>query len=196
MPLHNTLTGSELHEPKGVASASEGMAYVADGSGSGTWKYSPTGYVRYQDTTDQTFTTTYSKLLVDGSGSNSTELYLPRAIRGLSSLWSTGLNKITPIAEGDAYIMRVDLPITATSGAIARIEFVLDIGGAATPTIPIVERDITISKTPPFRVSFSFNFDSLDTFFANGGQIFLRSDAGTATVSDPVIQITRIHGEI
>lgn len=38
MPLHKDLTGSELHEPKGVASASSNTAYFADGSGSGSWR--------------------------------------------------------------------------------------------------------------------------------------------------------------
>lgn len=35
---HSSLTGSALHEPKGVAAASSGEAYVANGSGSGTWQ--------------------------------------------------------------------------------------------------------------------------------------------------------------
>jgi len=35
---HNAMTGSSLHEPKGVASASVGKVYVADGAGSGTWE--------------------------------------------------------------------------------------------------------------------------------------------------------------
>lgn len=34
---HSTLTGSELHEPKGAASAALGTVYVADGAGSGNW---------------------------------------------------------------------------------------------------------------------------------------------------------------
>lgn len=37
MPEHSQLTGSSLHEPKGVASASSGQVYIADGAGSGTW---------------------------------------------------------------------------------------------------------------------------------------------------------------
>ena len=35
---HNTMTGSDLHEPKGVGSASANTLYVANGSGSGTWQ--------------------------------------------------------------------------------------------------------------------------------------------------------------
>ena len=34
---HSTLSDPFLHEPKGVASASSGDVYLANGSGSGTW---------------------------------------------------------------------------------------------------------------------------------------------------------------
>ena len=34
---HSSLTDPLIHEPKGVASASAGKVYVANGSGSGTW---------------------------------------------------------------------------------------------------------------------------------------------------------------
>lgn len=34
---HASLTGADLHEPKGVAAASAGAVYVATGSGSGAW---------------------------------------------------------------------------------------------------------------------------------------------------------------
>jgi hypothetical protein len=35
---HANLTGADLHEPKGADTASANTVYVADGSGSGTWK--------------------------------------------------------------------------------------------------------------------------------------------------------------
>ena len=35
---HSTLTDPYLHEPKGVATASSGEVYIANGSGSGNWK--------------------------------------------------------------------------------------------------------------------------------------------------------------
>lgn len=34
---HSNLTGTDLHEPKGVASANSAEVYVADGAGSGDW---------------------------------------------------------------------------------------------------------------------------------------------------------------
>ena len=51
---HSTLTSSELHEPKGVASATAGEVYVADGSGSGDWTPADShiaGYIDFDDTT-------------------------------------------------------------------------------------------------------------------------------------------------
>lgn len=38
MALHKDLTGTDLHESKGVATAAANNLYVADGAGSGTWK--------------------------------------------------------------------------------------------------------------------------------------------------------------
>lgn len=35
--LHSTLTGTDAHEPKGVATADVGHVYTADGAGSGAW---------------------------------------------------------------------------------------------------------------------------------------------------------------
>ncbi len=37
MSEHDSITDPEIHEPKGVSTASEGQVYVADGVGSGTW---------------------------------------------------------------------------------------------------------------------------------------------------------------
>ena len=37
MPEHSSITDPEIHEPKGVAAATSGQVYVANGSGSGVW---------------------------------------------------------------------------------------------------------------------------------------------------------------
>ena len=38
---HNSLTGADLHEPKGVAAVAANRVYVSTGSGSGTWAQVP-----------------------------------------------------------------------------------------------------------------------------------------------------------
>lgn len=50
MVAHSSLTGADLHEPKGVASAAADTVYVANGSGSGTWKKTEAGDVTVADT--------------------------------------------------------------------------------------------------------------------------------------------------
>jgi hypothetical protein len=40
---HNALTDPNIHEPKGITSAVNGEVYMANGSGSGTWKL-PSGH--------------------------------------------------------------------------------------------------------------------------------------------------------
>lgn len=37
--LHNSLSGADLHEPKGVGSALSGQVYKASGGGTGNWSY-------------------------------------------------------------------------------------------------------------------------------------------------------------
>lgn len=37
MALHKDLTGADLHEPKGISSATVGQVYIANGSGTGAW---------------------------------------------------------------------------------------------------------------------------------------------------------------
>lgn len=37
MSQHKDLTGTDLHEPKGIEGAAAGTVYVADGAGSGDW---------------------------------------------------------------------------------------------------------------------------------------------------------------
>ena len=82
---HSSLTDPYLHEPKGVASASSGEIYMANGSGSGNWIKSHrhiNGYIPFDATTpayQHSVTTSFTPLnpsfsvtLVDGfTGSTS-----------------------------------------------------------------------------------------------------------------------------
>jgi len=40
---HSELTGDQVHEPKGIATAELGQVYIANGSNSGVWKF-PSGF--------------------------------------------------------------------------------------------------------------------------------------------------------
>ena len=156
--------------------------------------YKVAGWGNYAQSaaTAQTITTIDSKLVIDGGGAASNSSYLPLEIRGISELWDTTNNKITPIAIGDGYTMRIDLEITGKTGNPKGLDFSLDIGGGAAPTNVFIERVISTVKSTPYRVSVAFPFYTLSDFKTNGGQIFLKTDTGTLTIASRMLSIHRI----
>ena len=156
-------------------------------------RFQPTGWGNYADgeTSPATLSvsTTPTKLLVDGTSSLSD--YLPISIRGVSELWDTTTDKIIPITVGDSYDVRVNIEVTAKGGGASAINVILDIGGGGSPTINVVEAQIPITKSVPLTSIATFPIFTLATFIANGGQIFLSTDTGTATVGSRSITIIR-----
>jgi len=194
---HSSLTDPYLHEPKGAAAASDGQVFIADGAGSGAFAFTPTGWGHYKDdAAAQTFNTTAAKLSIDGAGSSSESGYLPLDIRGSAELWDTTNDKITPVAVGDQYDLRIDLPVTGKTGSPTLLTLELDISGAASPTTVIVSRDISTSKTPPYTISVGFPIFTLSSFVTNGGQLFFKTDTGTVDITAPAILVARNHGEV
>lgn len=156
--------------------------------------YKVAGWANYSEraNSSQVITTTDSKLSIDGIGSATNSSYLPLEIRGVSELWDTTNDKITPISIGDGYTMRLDLTISAKTGSPNGLDVILDIGGTATPTNIFIERVISTLKSTPYKVSIAFPFYTLSDFKTNGGQIFLKTDTGTLTVTTRELSIHRI----
>ncbi len=195
MPLHSGLTDADgIHEPKGISTAEEIQVYVADGADSGDWKYFPTGWSYTQHSgAAQTFDTSEDKLLINGSGAGTIVTYLPPAIRGSSTLWNTSSNKIIPIALGDAYLVRLDLPITARTSAV-ELTIELDISGGASASNVIATKYLGINKTPSFTTTVEFLVPVVSsTVVSNGVQFFLTVDAGSIEITNPAITVSRIH---
>lgn len=192
--LHSSLTSSELHEPKGADTATSGQVYVSNGSGSGSWTTWPLGWGYYKDNASaQTFNTTHAKLSIDGAGSATNVTQLPLVIRGSGALWDTTNDKITPVVAGDSYDIRIDLPVTAKTGSPSSLSLQLDIGGGATPTTVIVEKELSLNNTPPYTLNVAFPIFSLSTFKTNGGQLFIGTDTGTVDITAPAVFIKRDH---
>ena len=152
------------------------------------------GWGNYSDdeVAGQTITTTASKLVINGLGASSNNDYLPREIRGISELWDVATNKITPITLGDGYTLRIDVEILTEVANPNEILTQLDIGGAATPTIVILDRLSSTGRTAPYVISAGFPVYTLATFLTNGGQIFMSTDSGSVTLGSKAISIHRI----
>lgn len=195
MAIHAQLTGAELHEPKGVASASEGQIYISDGAGSGRWETIPTGWAYYQDSgaTSQVFNTTSAKLSVDGLGALTSRDHLPYELRASGNFWDATSDKITPVLVGDAYMVRIDLPVTLITGAVSYLAIDVDIGDESTITLKILEDAAVISRAEPFTLSRTLMLTTLTQAALDGGfQLFFRTDTGEVTVLAPSITIIKV----
>lgn len=79
MATHASLTGASLHEPKGVATATVGTVYKADGAASGSWttidyRSVPAGYViGHGYTQNSTAVSTASTISIDDTIPQNTE---------------------------------------------------------------------------------------------------------------------------
>lgn len=195
MPSHENITDPNIHEPKGVSTASEGMVYVADGLGSGSWVHWPYGKAFYQHSgSGQVIGTTPSKLVVDGLGTLSRSGQLPRDIRGIRELWDTNNNKILPIRINDAYQVRVDVPVTTETGSPSEVRFQYDVGGAATPTVVVLQKYQSAGKSVPYTISIETSIDVLTSLtLDNGIQIFLNTNSGSVTLGTPAVYINKIN---
>lgn len=133
--------------------------------------------------------TSYTQITINGLGTATNENFLPKEIRGISSLFSA--NKITPISVGDDFDGRFDCTITAKTGAPTLIEFIIDISGATAGTNKAFTGYIQTGGIIPYDQSLPIDFFALSTFLANGGRLYAKVDTGSITIGRRNIKISR-----
>jgi len=119
MAAHSTLTGADLHEPKGVAAAAANLVYVSNGSGSGSWTSVPASSVSVLDSAGDFTGTTVETVLTE---INNKPLFTNLVMADVSAI-STVL---------------VPLPFSCT---VTSIEFVLGSG------ITVANSGLTITRS-------------------------------------------------
>jgi len=195
---HVAITDPQIHEPKGASTAANKSVYYADGAGSGSWTdfhdIEDRGWEFQKHSTTQVFTTTASRISIDGGGTNSTTTYTVPSIAGSTTLWDTTTGFLNPVAAGDCYMVRFEFPVTAVTGSPAYFELQVDIGGGGTPSNVILHRAFSLYKTPTFYLSGAFPLFTTATSLANGFQFFLNVDAATsATVTGANVFVMRTY---
>jgi hypothetical protein len=185
---HSAIQDPQIHEPKGVATATSGDVYQADGAGSGDW-VSKTAWYTWKDgqytssakrsitSTTRTKVTINGSALTDGNGTSG------------SSFWNTSTNKIVSEDEDYVYEIRFDFKAhSATASAYVDVEF--DVGGTSN-TILTYTHILTKTAATNFVVVNSPFFVDAD-FNTNGCEIYVTPSANT-DFWDFGIFITRVH---
>ena len=111
---HKDLPESELHEPKGVSTASNGTSYVSNGSGSGTWKQAPYKYVLTHEITD--FKTPHSHYHVVPIGGTIVKIY------SIIDQAFTGSDEIITFKRNGSAIVGATITIEQASSAAGTID--------------------------------------------------------------------------
>ena len=110
-----------------------------------------------------------TQLTINGSGTGTETSYLPT---GVTSLWNTTTNMITPDAVGDAYDVRLDFTAyPANLSAVAEVIF--EVNGS-----PLAHRTVTFAKGGPTSFSIGLPLAVDSAFFTHGCSLqFDTSDA-------------------
>lgn len=115
MAHHKDLTGTDLHEPKGVAAASANTVYVANGSGSGSWTALRPALIA--------LTRTFTDVSTPG------DIYIPvpkaGVIKFITAALEAGIttaNSVVTFSIGGVAIDSSTLTITAASAAGAEFD--------------------------------------------------------------------------
>lgn len=121
---HSQIADADLHEPKGVAGATLGHVYVADGLGGGAWSSVSSGtivgFLDYNDaaTAGTPITVpsnnTYVDLTNDEQGAFTNKTYPPV---GVNDVWDAAANRFDweDLLLGDMVDIRLDVEVTTTA---------------------------------------------------------------------------------
>ena len=165
-----------------ITDKNQAVRFVSNGT---NWEilspHNVNGWAIYDDlasaTTPVSIANTKHQITIDGLGPVNETTYLPI---GVTSLWNSTTNKITPAKLGDAYDIRVDFEVDATS-VNDYANFIVDIGTDVSPN-PIVNRSITFQKTGVSSFSVGFPVGVRSDFMTNGARLFIDTSGSGSTI--------------
>lgn len=197
MATHASLTGASLHEPKGVATATVGTVYKADGAGSGSWttvdyRSVPAGYaIGHGYTQSATAVSTTSTIDIDDTIPQNTEgaevitlTYTPQE--------SDSILKIEvslQVGGGSSSAIVAALFVDSTASALmARATYVgsgstIDWANQSLNFVHYVVAGTTASRTYKVRIGTSDGNTAYSSRNANGG-LFGNVDYSTISLTE------------
>lgn len=201
---HSTLSGSALHEPKGVGTATSGQIYIADGLGSGAWSstsnalglagqiadfvtlVAPTGWLECDGTSVSrtTYATLFSAITIQQTGTRTNS---STTVTGLSStanmkagyfVGGTGITNGTTVASVDSPT-QITLSAAATSsGSSTVIVSAFALGdGSTTFTIPDTKTNARYRRSRD-------TFIRVGQALADQNQTHTHTGSGTTSIED------------
>lgn len=173
---HSTISTGNLHEPKGVASATADQVYVADGSGSGSWKTPYATGVEDYNHAGAALTPALgvkTKVLNDAAGAYTNKAY---KIPGYPDIWNPSTNQFdwSHLSLGDSVDIRFDFTVT-TSGTHNDTAIILRAGVGGSPyDLTTITGEWQASDTYSLTVWYSVYMGDTNTL-SNPAEVYVMS---------------------
>ena len=198
---HSTLSDPNLHEPKGASTAAANTAYLANGSGSGTWtavnRLPGTGWGQYSNalyvgTTALAVSTTEVLVPFD---TNANVTQLPISLTGTtSSLMNLTTETLQFVSTGDLHSITFTFTVYSITGSPASID--LKIYGSSdgtTYSTLLGETTVALIKGAGQVITESSLFPVTANMVTHGARIYLRTNTGTANIINIGLITARVH---
>lgn len=198
---HSTLTDPNIHEPKGISTASADQLYRANGSGSGTWtnanRFPGTGWGQYRNATftgtNATDFTTTEKLVEFTEDVTVTQI--PISLGGTtSSLMDLSTETLRFVSAGDLHAITLTFKVYAVNGSPASMD--LKIYGSSdgvTYGTVLGETTVSLIKGAGQVITETALFPVTSNMVTHGAKIYMKTNTGTASIIDIGLITARVH---
>lgn len=152
---HRDIDDANLHEPKGIISATNHKLYVANGSGGGAWRRlknsdmdfsTPSSNVfGWNDIADSQYTSGAPRAILAATRTKLTnnKLATQTDTTRLGNIWDSTLNQFVIDDLNGAYLFRIGMKVTAAAAAGTPYVVKLEFESANGPTV-VVAHDVAI----------------------------------------------------
>lgn len=198
---HSSLTDPNLHEPKGISTASANQMYLSNGSGSGTWtnvsRLPGTGWGQYSNTTyvgTTALAISTSEVLIPFTTDTNVS-QLPITLAGsTSSLLDTSTETLRFVTAGDLHSITFTCKIYTVSGSPATMDIRLYGSSDGTNyTTLLGETTVNLAKGAGQVITESSLFPVTSNMVSHGAQIKASVNTGTANIIDINVITARVH---
>ncbi len=199
---HSSLTDPNLHEPKGISTASANQLYLSSGSGSGTWtnasRFPGTGWGKYTNTTyvGTTALAVSTTPVVLPFTTDDTVSQIPITLTGTtSSLMNLSTETLQFVAAGDLHSITTTFQIyNLNPGTPSFINIILYGSSDGTTYATLLgETTVSLIKGAGQVITETALFPVTSNMVSHGARIYLQTDPGTANIINIGLITARVH---
>lgn len=198
---HSSLTDPNIHEPKGISSASANQLYLSSGSGSGTWtnanRFPGTGWGKYTNTTyvGTTVLAIGTTPILLPFTTADTVSQLPITLTGTtSSLMNLATETLQFVAAGDLHSLTLTMEVYSATGSPAHLDLIIyGSSDGITYATALGETTVYLDKGATQVITVSSLFPVTSDMVTHGARIYLNTNTGTSNMINIGLITARVH---